>query len=212
VRKDCTSAEQTLRFNKAITLKGLIMKFMMMAASLQKDSCNKKLINLAARLVRDLKHTVDLTDFAEFDVPLYNADIQNTLGLPVGALKFIKHMHDADGLIISSPEYNFSIPGTLKNLIDWISRQQPMPWTKQSILLLSASPSLVGGNRGLWSTRIPLESCGAFVYPDMFSLASAYTAFNAEGQLNDATLQGRLQKLLESFADTTTALVSATKS
>ncbi len=188
------------------------MKFMMMAASLRKDSLNKKLINLAAHLMRDSQHTVDLCDFADFDMPLYNADVQNSIGLPVGALKFIKHMQDADGLIISSPEYNFTMPGTLKNLIDWVSRQQPMPWTKQSILLLSASPSLVGGNRGLWNTRIPLECCGAFVHPDMFSLASAHNAFNAEGQLNDAALQGRLQKLLESFADTTTALVSATKS
>lgn len=69
------------------------MKFMMMAASLRKDSFNKKLINLAAQLMRSLQHAVDLTDFADFEMPLYNADVENTTGLPVGALKFIKHMH-----------------------------------------------------------------------------------------------------------------------
>lgn len=136
-----------------IEIKGIFMKFMMMAASLRKDSYNKKLINLAAQLIRNLQHTIDLTDYAEFEMPIFNGDTYATIGLPAGALKFIKHMHDADGLIISSPEYNFSMPGTLKNLIDWVSRQQPMPWTKQSILLLSASPSLVGGNRGLWNTN-----------------------------------------------------------
>lgn len=187
------------------------MKFMMMAASLRKDSCNKKLIHLTAQLMRDLQHTVDLTDFSDFDMPLYNADVNAAIGLPEGALKFIKHMNDADGLIISSPEYNFSMPGTLKNLIDWVSRQKPMPWTKQSILLLSASPSLVGGNRGLWNTRIPLECCGSHVYPDMFSLASAYTAFNAEGQLNDSVLQGRLKTLLASFVETTGLLKNGAK-
>lgn len=176
------------------------MKLMMMAASLRKDSCNKKLINRAAQLVKDLQHTPDLVDFADYDMPLYNGDVNATIGLPEGALKFVKRMQDSDGLIISSPEYNFSTPGTLKNLIDWISRGKPVPWAKQSILLLSASPSLVGGNRGLWQTRIPLECCGAFVHPDMFSLASAYTAFDGEGHLNDKILENRLSDLLKNFA------------
>lgn len=176
---------------------------MMMAASLRKDSCNKKLISLVAQLVKNLQHTPDLVDFADYDMPLFNGDMLATIGLPEGALKFIKRMHSADGLIISSPEYNFSSPGTLKNFIDWISRGKPMPWAKQNILLLSASPSLVGGNRGLWQTRIPLECCGAFVYPDMFSLASAYTAFNTDGELNDKALQDRLIALLKDFAEVT---------
>ncbi len=77
-------------------------------------------------------------------MPLYNADIQNTQGFPAAVTEFIKRMHNANGIIISSPEYNFSMPGTLKNLIDWVSRITPMPWNKQNILLLSASPSLVG--------------------------------------------------------------------
>jgi len=176
------------------------MKLMMLAASLRKDSCNIKLIKLAAKLLLEQGAHVDLLDFSVFDVPLYNGDTDAATGLPTGALRFIHHMDKTDGLIISSPEYNFSMPGTLKNLIDWISRGKPeQPWKGRQIYLMSASPALVGGNRGLWNTRIPLESCGAFVYPDMFSLASAYTAFKENGDLNDANLQQRLDTTLQNF-------------
>src|SRR5205807_813524 len=79
--------------------------------------------------------------------------------------------------IISSPEYNGSMSGALKNLIDWTSRFRPQPFDTRHGLLLAASPSLAGGNRGLWALRIPLEHLGARVFPDMFSLAMAHRAF-----------------------------------
>lgn len=176
------------------------MKMMLMAASLRKDSVNKKLINLSAKVLQPLC-TPDIADFAEFNLPLYNGDIQEQQGIPEAAYAFVERMHAAQGVIIASPEYNFSIPGTLKNLIDWVSRISPMPWVKQSIYLMSASPSLVGGNRGLWHTRVPLEVCGAMVYPSMFSLASAYEVFNENGELKDAKLQERLAKDLGAFVD-----------
>lgn len=175
------------------------MRLLMLAASLQQGSVNKKLINLATKLMQHPEHTIDLADFSEFSAPLYNADIQNQVGIPKEVNLFVQRMQQTDGLIISTPEYNFSIPGTLKNLIDWVSRVTPMPWRGRPILLLSASPSLVGGNRGLWATRIPLEGCGAFVFPDMFSLASAYDAFNDDGSLKDAQTQQRLEDLLGNF-------------
>jgi chromate reductase len=102
-------------------------------------------------------------------------------------------------LVISSTEYNYSTPGTLKNLIDWVSRLNPTPWKDCPILLMSASPALVGGNRGLWHTRVPLECCGGFILPNMFSLASAYTAFDEKGKLKDAELQKRLQQNISQF-------------
>lgn len=175
------------------------MDFLLFAAALRKDSVNKKLINLAARSLKDKNISVDLADFAEFDLPLYHGDIQANEGIPAAATEFAKRMQKSAGVIISSPEYNFSIPGTLKNLIDWVSRISPMPWQGQHILLLSASPALVGGNRGLWATRVPLECCGAFVYPNMFSLASAYDAFNTDGSLKDAGMQKRLDDMLVQF-------------
>jgi NAD(P)H-dependent FMN reductase len=90
------------------------------------------------------------------------------------------------------------MPGILKNLIDWTSRFRPQPFHEKHALLLSASPSMVGGNRGLWSLRVPLEHLGARVYPDMFSLAMAHKAF-AGDQLADPKLQERFDKNLEAF-------------
>jgi len=176
-------------FRRELLYKDIVMKLLMFAASLRKESVNKKLIHLSASLAKELGAEVDLANFNEFDMPLYNADIQDEQGFPDGVSRFITRLHAADGLVMSVPEYNFSMPGTLKNLIDWVSRVTPMPWKRQSILLQSASPSLAGGNRGLWNTRVPLETCGAFVFPDMFSLASAYQAFADNGQLKDQPLQ-----------------------
>lgn len=175
------------------------MKFLMFAASLRKDSVNKKLINLTAKLLQESGNTADLADFSEFNLPLYNADIQDNEGFPKVLHDFVERLNKSDGLIMSVPEYNFSIPGTLKNLIDWVSRLNPQPWRNQRILLLSASPSLVGGNRGLWHTRVPLETCGSFVFPDMFSLASAYEAFDGVNELKDKKLQERLKTMLNDF-------------
>lgn len=174
------------------------MRLFMFAASLRKDSVNKKLIQLAASHLAT-EHQIDLAEFSEFDMPLYNADIQDSQGFPDTMKKFIARLQASDALIISTPEYNFSVPGTLKNLIDWVSRENPMPWRGSHILLMSASPSLVGGNRGLWHTRVPLEACGAHVYPDMFSLADAYNAFTPEGKLKDAQLQDRFLGNLQAF-------------
>ena len=75
----------------------------------------------------------------------------------------------------------------LKNAIDWLSRAKPMPLRGKRALLLSASPSLVGGNRGLWALGMPLEAIGVHIYPDMFSLASADKALR-DGALKDPEL------------------------
>ncbi len=175
------------------------MRIFMFAAALRAESTNKKLINIAANIAKNAQHEVDLASFSEFMLPIYDGDMETHQGIPQAAQDFAKRMHAAQAVIISSPEYNHSTPGTLKNLIDWVSRIQPMPWKNQFILLLSASPAMVGGNRGLWATRIPLECCGSFVYPDMFSLPLAYQAFDANNQLNDIKSTQRLEALIKDF-------------
>ncbi|HLF67285.1 MAG TPA: NAD(P)H-dependent oxidoreductase [Gammaproteobacteria bacterium] len=175
------------------------MRILMLAAALRQDSLNKKLINVAAQMVKKAQHEVDLASFSEFILPLYDGDAEKAQGIPEATQHFVNRMQQVQALIISSPEYNHSIPGTLKNLIDWVSRISPMPWKNQYILLLSASPSMVGGNRGLWATRIPLEYCGSFVYPDMFSLAKAPQAFDATNHLIDEKVSSRLEKMITDF-------------
>jgi NAD(P)H-dependent FMN reductase len=99
------------------------------------------------------------------------------------------------------------MPGVLKNTIDWTSRLRPQPFNGKQGLLMSASPSMVGGNRGLWALRVPLEHLGARMYPDMFSLAQAHEAFAADGRIANDLLQKRFDETLRCFMD----LVEAAK-
>ena len=158
------------------------MKLLMFAASLRKDSFNKKLIKIAENIVKELNMTPNLIDYAEFKAPIYNYDDEVSTGYPAEIKYFEKLLQDADGLVISSPEYNFTTPGTLKNLIDWTSRLNPTPFKNYPVLLMSASPAMAGGHRGLLNTRIPLEYCNAFVYPGTFSLSMADKAFDEKDQ------------------------------
>ena len=178
---------------------GRPLRIFVLAASLRKDSLNRKLAELAAGVVRAQGAEVDLASMHEFDVPLYDGDSEGEVGVPAGAAAFRARLSAADGFIIASPEYNGSMPGIIKNLIDWTSRFRPQPFDGTHGLLLSASPSLAGGNRGLWALRVPFEHMGARIFPDMFSLAMAHKAFGADGRLSDSALQGRFEKTLESY-------------
>lgn len=181
------------------------MKLLAFAASLRQASLNRKLIRVAAELARAAGAEVDLADFREFDMPLYDGDLQ-AQGFPPGAAELARRILAADGIVISTPEYNYSIPGTLKNAIDWISRMKPMPTAGKTVLLLAASTGMIAGYRGLWQTRIPIEGCGAYVHPDMFGLGQGATAFDEAGALLDPKQRERLDKLIRSFVEFTQKL------
>jgi len=175
------------------------MRILAFAASLRRASLNRKLIEVAAGILRDHGAEVDLADFREFDMPLYDADEDVAHGRPPGAVALCERLQRAEGLVLAVPEYNYSVPGPLKNAIDWVSRIRPIPWRGKSTYLISASPSPMGGIRGLWQTRIPLEGCGALVFPDMFALPSADKAFAPDGTLADAPALERLERELAGF-------------
>jgi NAD(P)H-dependent FMN reductase len=143
----------------------------------------------------------------DFDGPSYNQDVETGPGFPSGPRELHRRLEACDAFVIATPEYNASMPGHLKNTIDWVSRIRPQPFNARHGLLLSASPSMAGGNRGLWSLRIPLEHLGARVFPDMFSLAQAHKAFDDRGALADGQLATRFGENLRAFLD----LVEAAK-
>jgi chromate reductase len=177
------------------------------AASLREDSINSKLARVAARALELQGATIDYASMREFDTPSYDQDVEDGDGIPAGAAELRGRLEAADAFVIASPEYNASMPGVLKNSIDWASRFRPQPFNGRHCMLLSASPSMVGGNRGLWSLRVPLEHLGARVYPDMFSLAQAHAQLTDDGELASQEVHERLVTTLDSFLD----IVEATK-
>jgi NAD(P)H-dependent FMN reductase len=174
------------------------LKVLVFGAALRADSLNRKLAALAARVAEQRGVAVDHASMRDFDVPSYDGDAETAEGIPKGAEELRRRLVESDAFIVSSPEYNASMPGMLKNLIDWTSRFRPQPFDGKHGLLLSASPSMVGGNRGLWALRMPLEHLGARIYPDMFSLAQANKAL-VEGDIADTALRGRFEKNLQAF-------------
>ena len=183
------------------------LRFLVFSASLRTDSLNTRLALLAVQVIEKNGGVVDYAQMKDFDAPSYNQDEETNNGFPPGAEAFRQRLMANDAFIISSPEYNASMPGLLKNAIDWVSRFRPQPFNERHALLLSASPSMVGGNRSLWSLRLPLEHLGARVFPDMFSLAMAHQAFDANGGLANATLSQRFAGNIAAFMD----LVEAAK-
>jgi NAD(P)H-dependent FMN reductase len=174
------------------------LKVLVFGASLRADSLNNKLAALAATFAGQNGATVDHASMRDFDVPWYDGDLEKAHGIPKGAEELRRRLLDSDAFIVSSPEYNGSMPGLVKNLIDWTSRYRPQPFDGRHGLLLSASPSMGGGNRGLWALRMPFEHLGARIYPDMFSLAQAHRAL-VNGDIADTALRARFDKNLQAF-------------
>lgn len=183
------------------------VRLLVLGASLGSQSLNNRLAALAARLAEEKGGRVDRATLKDFACPLYDSDLEAEKGVPAGAQAFAERLKAADALLLASPEYNASMPAGIKNLVDWVSRLRPQPFNGKQAFLMSASPSMVGGNRGLWALRVPLEHLGMRVYPDMFSLAQAHQAFNEDGGLLKGTLQERLATTLGCFME----LVEAAK-
>lgn len=184
------------------------VRILVFAASLRVGSYNERLARLVTELLRDRGVEVTHAGFREFEVPLYDADLQSARGIPEGARRLERALLEHDAFVISTPEYNYSMPGTLKNLVDWVSRIRPhQPFQRKPGLLVSASPSAIGGQRGLWHARVPFEALEVLLYPEMFGLAHAGDAFDEAGHLKRQDKRDRLTGLLERFV----ALVRAVR-
>jgi NAD(P)H-dependent FMN reductase len=183
------------------------VSFLVFGASLRSESLNARLAALAAARIEANGGAVELASMRDFDCPSYDQDVQDNEGFPRGADQLRTGLLRCDALVVCSPEYNASIPGALKNALDWVSRFKPQPFHGLNVLMMSASPSMTGGNRGAWAGRVPLEHLGARVYPDMFSLAQAHRRLDAEGMITDSELMRRFESTVVSFMD----LVEASK-
>jgi chromate reductase len=139
--------------------------------------------------------------FAEF--PLYNADVQAASGFPAPVNALADAIRAADGVIIVTPEYNFSIPGGLKNAIDWISRLQNQPFAGKPIALQSASPGPLGGGRVQYDLRRAMVFLDAFVLnkPEIFIGSCASKLDEKTGEIKDETTRNFIRQQLAAFAN-----------
>ena len=104
------------------------------------------------------------------DLPVYNADDQNSTGFPAAATRLADAIRAADGLVIVSPEYNYGVPGGLKNAVDWLSRMKDQPFKDKPVALQSVAGGPLGGGRVQYQWRqilVFLEAM-AFLRPEVF--------------------------------------------
>jgi chromate reductase len=102
--------------------------------------------------------------------PVYNADDHASTGIPADVITWADAIRAADGVIIVSPEYNWSIPGGLKNAIDWASRLKDVPFQGKPVALQSCSGGLLGGSRMQYHLRMSLTTLDALMFgkPEVF--------------------------------------------
>lgn len=175
------------------------MKVLVLPGSTRRQSLNRKLARCAADSLARAGAEVDLAELAEFEVPLYDGDLEAERGAPPGALALHGRIQAAGALCVVTPEYNHSVPGTVKNLVDWLSRVKPRATKGVPALLMSASPGPAGGSRGAAALEVALEAIGMLAYPTIFSLPRAQQAFDEDGRLLDRGLAERLDGLAREF-------------
>ncbi len=172
-----------------------------LSGSLRKGSFNTMLLKAASQL---LPNDVSMDIVSIADIPLYNAD----LDLPAAKQRpdvvehFRKMLTDADGILISSPEYNYSIPGGLKNAIDWASRGEDSPLLRKPI-------AVIGATTGLWGTaRMQLAFHAVYLFLDMkpvykpeVLVAQAEKKFDKDGNLIDEMAKKLVRQKLEALKE-----------
>jgi chromate reductase len=187
-------------------------KLLMFAGSARTASTNKKLAALAASIARDADVDVTLIDLKDFDMPIYNGDIEAETGLPENAKRLKQLFVDHDGLFIASPEYNSSISPLLKNALDWISRphteNEPSLWAYRGKVaaLGSVAPGALGSLRGLVTLRMMLGNIGVTVVPNQVAVSNGLGAFDDAGTLQSEQLSQMLTATVDQLILTTHAM------
>lgn len=181
------------------------------AGSLRKESLNKKALAAAVPMAREAGAEVTHLDLADFRMPVYDGDLEESEGLPEPVKRLKALMKSHDGFLICTPEYNSSIPGMLKNAIDWASRPEEGEETLacfegKTAGLMSASPGSLGGIRSLAVVRAILENLGTIVVPQQVAIPKAHAAFAADGAFADEKRAAAVRRMTLSLADITRKL------
>jgi chromate reductase, NAD(P)H dehydrogenase (quinone) len=181
-------------------------KIIAFSGSIRKESLNKKLLHVAVDEVRRTGAEVTQIDLREFPLPIYDGDLEAESGVPENACELRRLMMGSDGFLIASPEYNGSVPGLLKNTLDWCSRPAGdgdalAPYRGKVVALLAASISPFGGVRGIGHLRAIMGKMGSLVLAEDVALPFANKAFDAEGRLTDPGSLQIVRAVSMNFAD-----------
>ena len=167
------------------------------AGSLRRGSFNAALLREAQALA-PADTRIEIVDLAP--LPLYNRDLEDG-GIPSPVEEFRQALAAADGLVIATPEYNYSIPGVLKNAIDWASRGPDSPLDGKPMAIMGA-----GGRFGTVRAQMHLReialhnSMRVMIDPEVF-VAGAWGAFDDHGRLTDDRLRERVRQLMAAFRE-----------
>jgi chromate reductase, NAD(P)H dehydrogenase (quinone) len=174
-----------------------------MSGSLRKASYNAMALRAAQKLV-PAGATMETFDIAP--IPLYNEDVK-AAGFPSSVQDFRDRIAAADALLIVTPEYNYSIPGVLKNAIDWASRPPNQPFNEKPIAIMGASPGMLGSARAQYHLRQCFVFLnGRLVNKPEVMIAAANTKFSEAGELTDEAAKKLIGELLQSLVDFTKRL------
>ena len=172
------------------------MKVLGISGSLRKGSYNSMALRAAQKLA-PAGITVEIADISR--IPMYNDDVR-AAGEPAEVAALKAQIRAADAVLLVTPEYNFSIPGVLKNTLDWMSRPPEPPFDGKPVAIMGASPGPVGTARVQYDLRKVLVFMNSFTVnkPEVF-IASAPSKFNAEGELTDEMTAKFIKDLLVSL-------------
>jgi chromate reductase len=168
--------------------------------SLRKGSYNAALMRALPGLAPADMKLIQAPPFDSF--PHYNADLQASDGFPAGVKALADAIRAADGVIFISPEYNWTIPGALKNAIDWVSRTPDQPFQEKPVAIQSATGGPLGGARMQYHLRMAMTFLNAFVFgtPEIF-VGSAQTKFDEKTlELKDEPTRKIIAQQLAAFA------------
>ncbi len=174
------------------------------AGSLRKQSYNRSLLAAAEEY---LPEGVTLEQYDISDIPLFDQDVLDGEGYPEAAQRFRDRIAAADAVLIATPEYNYSIPGVLKNAIDWASRPPNPPFNGKPVAVMGASD-------GPWGTiRAQLHLRQVFVFLNAFPVQQpqvmvpkAADKFDESGRLTDELARNQLRALMEALTNWTRRL------
>jgi len=153
------------------------------SGSLRQGSFNSMALRAACKLAPQGMH-IEIADLAP--IPFYNEDVRSA-GWPDSVTQLKERIRAADAVLLVSPEFNFSVPGVLKNMLDWMSRPPAPPFDGKPVAIMGASTGVLGTARMQYHMRQILVYMNTFTLnkPEVF-ITQAATKFNAEGELTDA--------------------------